>query len=300
MNGPFVSWVRAARPLALANIWPPLLAGWWVAGFDGAPGGTPWLVLLLLAGWLDQLAIVLLNEVADVDADRRNPRPTLFSGGSRVLLEQRLSARAVRNAGLAAATGFWTLCLAAAVIRGDWRIAALALAGLGLLQAYSFRPLRLNYEGGGELLQAAGCGLVLPALGILLAGGRLAALGPDEWLGLFLLAMAGALATTLTDAPADRMAGKETLAARFGTTATSLLAVASAAMALVLLEGRLGSLALVGLAVLPGLVLIQRAVFRYLRKPDTEDSHGWNHAAAVLLLLFTLLGWFALGPWLLI
>jgi hypothetical protein len=110
--------------------------------------------------------------------------------------------------GLAVATGFWAACLAAAVIRGDWRIAALALVGLGLLQAYSFRPLRLNYQGGGELLQAAGCGLVLPALGMLLAGGRLAALGPDEWLGLFLLAMPGALGSTLTDAPADR-AGRQ-------------------------------------------------------------------------------------------
>lgn len=300
MNGKLAAWVRAARPLALANIWPPLLAGWWVAGFNGAPGGTFWLVLLLLAGWLDQLAIVLLNEVADVDADRRNPRPTLFSGGSRVLLENRLSVRAVRSAGLAVATGFWAVCLAAAVIRGDWRIAALALVGLGLLQVYSYRPLRLNYQGGGELLQAAGCGLVLPALGMLLAGGRLAALGPDEWLGLFLLAIPGALGSTLTDAPADREAGKETLAARFGTSATALLAIASAAMALVLLEGHLGPLSLVVLGALPFLVLIQRAVFRFLRKPDTEASHGWNFVAAVLLLAFSLLGWFALGPWLVI
>jgi hypothetical protein len=52
---------------------------------------------------------------------------------------------------------------------------------------------------------------------------------------------------------------------------------------------------------LPFLVLIQRAVFRLLRKPDTAGVPRLElRLAAVLLLAFSLLGWFALGPWLVI
>ena len=40
-----------------------------------------------------------------------------------------------------------------------------AAVGLLLLWAYSFAPLRLNYRGGGELLEAAGLGGVMPLIG---------------------------------------------------------------------------------------------------------------------------------------
>lgn len=92
-----LDWLRAARPLALGNIWPPLLAGWFLALEQGAPGGSAMLWLLLQAGLFHQQAIVFLNDLADRDADSRNNRPTLFSGGSRVLQEGRITPAALRR-----------------------------------------------------------------------------------------------------------------------------------------------------------------------------------------------------------
>ena len=296
MNARVHHWVKAARPLSLGNIWPPALAGWFLATDAGAAGGSGWLLLLLVACWLDQLAIVFLNEVADQAADRLNPRPTLFSGGSRVLVDALIPAATLRRAGLLAASGFLGLCLLAGLLLGDWRAPALALAGIALLHAYSFRPLRLNYEGGGELLQASGVAFVLPGLGLLLAGGTWGLLAPDEWLGLFLLAMPGALGSTLTDAPADRLAGKETLAARFGTSAAALLGLASGCTALGLLADRFSPLGFWSLVTLLGLLLLQRAAFKVWRLPESEAAHGWNRLSAQLLLVFTMLGWLGLGP----
>jgi 1,4-dihydroxy-2-naphthoate octaprenyltransferase len=290
------TWLRAARLLSLGNIWPPLLAGWFIALQEGAAGGNLLLALLLVAGWLDQLAIVFLNEVADVSTDHLNQRPTLFSGGSRVLVEGRLPVRRVRQAGLWAGAGFLALAGVAGVLLADGRLPALALAGLLLLQAYSFPPLRLNYRGGGELLQALGCGAVLPALGLLFAGGDLGGLEGGEWLGLVFLALPGALGSTLSDAPADRLAGKETLAANFGATGVALLASGFAGMSLVMLETRLHPWALVGLSVLMALVLGLKASQRVL-KVDGSRDHPWNVATALLLLAFTFFGWLALIPW---
>lgn len=291
-----LDWLRAARPLALGNIWPPLLAGWFLAVEGGAPGGVALLALLLVAGWLDQLAIVFLNDLADRETDGLNTRPTLFSGGSRVLVEARITPPALRRAGLLAGTGFLALAMLAGVLRLDPRIPLLALAGLLLLQAYSFSPLRLNYQGGGELLQGLGCGLVLPLLGLLLAGGDPGLVEPGQWLGMFFLAMPGALGSTLTDAPADRLAGKETLAARFGSTAVSLLAIGFAAMGLVMLEALMPVVMLYGLACLTALTLGVRLLHRLLRVEGGPREHHWNMAAALLLLGITMLGWLALVP----
>lgn len=291
-----LDWLRAARPLALGNIWPPLLAGWFLALEQGAPGGSAMLWLLLQAGLFHQQAIVFLNDLADRDADSRNNRPTLFSGGSRVLQEGRITPAALRRAGRVSGAGFLALAILAGAFRMDPRIPLLALAGLLLLQAYSFPPLKLNYRGGGELLQGLGCGLVLPLLGILCAGGDPGLLGPDPWLGLFFLAMPGALGSTLTDAPADRLAGKETLAARFGTTAVSLLAIGFAAMGLVMLEALMPAVMLYGLAGLTALTLVVRLLHRLLRVEGGPREHHWNMAAALLLLGITLLGWLSLVP----
>ena len=92
----------------------------------------------------------------------------------------------------------------------------LAAVGLLLLWAYSFAPLRLNYRGGGELLEAAGLGGVMPLIGY-------AALRV-EWdyeellllVPIFLYGLIGALVSGLKHEPADRDNGKKTLAVWVG------------------------------------------------------------------------------------
>jgi len=84
-------WIQAARPFSNINLIFPLLIG--QAFAFNIHGRFDWLrcVLILLYGWIDQMYIVFMNDVADHETDRRNTTFTPFSGGSRVLPENKLT-----------------------------------------------------------------------------------------------------------------------------------------------------------------------------------------------------------------
>ena len=230
------AWLRAARPLAFPNLAAPLLCGqalaWEAHGFFAAAG----LLMALAYGLFNQLYIVFLNDYADRQADALNPHPTFFSGGSRVLPLGLLPPTALRRAGLVAGAGALALAVGSGARSGTFDPTAplLAAAGLGLLWAYSFPPVRLNYRGGGEALQGLGCGAILPLLGFYFQAGALAGF---PWLLLPVLVAlntAGSIGTSLPDATADRSAGKKTWAARRGVSAACSAALLLGGAALVL------------------------------------------------------------------
>jgi 1,4-dihydroxy-2-naphthoate octaprenyltransferase len=174
------------------------------------------LVAVQLFGLLDQLFIVYANDWADQETDARNQTATVFSGGSRVLVEGQLSARALGTAALVCAGALLALSVGLALARGEPLLVPLAVAALVLLWAYSYPPLRLSYRGGGEVLQMVGVAGVLPLYGYIAQGGEL---GRFPWALLTLLLpthLACAIATALPDEPSDRQSGKRTLPARVG------------------------------------------------------------------------------------
>ena len=211
------AWLQASRLPSQSYIALPLLLGQLVA--VRARGGTLDLATLgavQLFGVLDQLFIVYANDWADQETDRRNQTATLFSGGSRVLVEGRLSPRALGTAALGCALGALLVSSVLAGSRGVPLLVPLALTALALLWAYSYPPLRLSYRGGGELLQMVGVAGVLPLYGYLAQGGSLAHV-PWPLLGMLLPTHLGcAIATALPDEPSDRLSGKHTLPVRVG------------------------------------------------------------------------------------
>ena len=242
------AWLQAARlPSQMYIFWPLLLGQALAMGRDFS-----WGVVLACQfyGLVSQLYIVFANDVADMDTDRRNRTFTMFSGGSRVLVEGLLSRRQLaRAAGLCAALsvltgvylGFW---------RHVWLPLPLILFGLALLWAYSYPPFRLSYRGGGEYLQMVGVGLVLPLIGYSAHAGTLAGL-PWTLMPLMLaLSLSCAVATALPDEPSDRADGKRTHAVRFGIAGSRRFIL------------RLNALALAWLvfAPLPGTTLADRAL----------------------------------------
>ncbi|WP_437288219.1 prenyltransferase [Sorangium sp. So ce406] len=218
--GALGAWIRASRLASQPTIALPLLLGQVLgARAAGRPLDLGTLAAVHLFGLLDQLFIVYANDVADQETDRRNRTATPFSGGSRVLVEGRLSPRALG----AAAAG----CAAALVAVSAWLavtvstpaaplLVPLAIAALLLLWAYSYPPLRLSYRGGGELLQMVGVGAVLPLYGYVAQGGALDRF-PVALLACLLPGhLACAIATALPDEPSDRESGKRTLPVRLG------------------------------------------------------------------------------------
>jgi len=212
------AWAQAARLPSQMYIFWPLLLGQALAMSEG----FSWEVVLVchFYGLATQLYIVFANDVADMATDRRNFTFTLFSGGSRVLVEGLLSRRQLIRAAVLCAV----LSALAGVFMGlrhhNWLPLPLILFGLALLWAYSYPPLRLSYRGGGEFLQMIGVGLVLPMIGFSAHVGTFAGL-PWALMPLMLvLSLSCAMATALPDEPSDRADGKRTHAVRFGVAPT--------------------------------------------------------------------------------
>ena len=210
------AWLQASRLPSQSYIFFPLLLG---AGAWRATGGTlDWALLAAsqLYGLFLQLYIVYANDWADAPIDAANNTYNIFSGGSRVIPEGKLSRRALGWGAVVMVA--LNLALALALWLGAGRVWQLPLVviSFALLWMYSFPPVKLSYRGGGEFLQVAGVGLVLPLVGYSLQSGELASF-PWHWLAFLLpMDLAASLSTTLPDEPSDRAAGKMTFAARYG------------------------------------------------------------------------------------
>ena len=211
-----IAWIQAARfPSQLYLLLPVYLGQLW-AEHAGHPRNTSIFFLALLFALLDQLYIVFANDYADQDADAVNPSPTLFSGGSRVLVDGKLSPTTLLRAAQITAIG----CLAVATVLAlmyerPWSI-PLALIALFLLWAYSFKPIQASYRGFGAFLQTLGIAVILPIFGFYVQAGELQGF---PWFPLVVLAISQlscAMATALPDITGDKKAGKNTLAVKLG------------------------------------------------------------------------------------
>ncbi|MEM7609494.1 MAG: prenyltransferase [Myxococcota bacterium] len=179
--------------------------------------GAAWTFLLLVA-------IVTLNDVADRDVDALKRR--IYPNASKKTIPDRvLPAHHLLFAGL----GAMVLLFGYGFFLQDWSqrpaFGLITLAAFSIFGAYSLPPVRLNYRGGGELLEMVGVGIALPWLHAYLQGG----LGAPSaaWipkcapllLGTGLLALASAAASGLADEVSDRRGGKRTLTTTLGNAA---------------------------------------------------------------------------------
>lgn len=221
-----LAWLTASRLPSQSYLALPLLLGQALAFHQ--TGRLDWTIFVVvqLFGLFDQLYIVYANDYADIETDRQNHTFTMFSGGSRTLVEGRLQSEQLKRASQVMAG----LCIGCAIVLTVVYERGLALplvtGSLALLWMYSYPPLQLNYRGGGEGLQMLGVGVVLPVFGFYAQAGTLSGFPwPLLWI-ILPTQLACALATALPDEPSDRMSGKQTVAVLLGPTATKLLILA--------------------------------------------------------------------------
>ncbi len=270
MPGSPRAWLQAARPLAQANIAVPLLFGQSLALSQAGAFSWRRFALVHVYGVFVHLFIVFANDAADWRADLKNTTFNLFSGGSRVVPQGKLTPRQLANAALLMALGIGAV---GAYVGFVERLAfALALAALpvAVLWAYSFPPIRLSYRGGGEILQAVGVGVVLPLTAFYYQAGSFAALSFASLLPTALLGWAGNVVTALPDYPADRAADKRTLAVLVGQRHARAVALAITATAIavgwmVLPSAAVWTLLPLG-ALIPALRLVPRADAKHQRE----------------------------------
>lgn len=245
--GRVLSALRMGRPHFLLGGLVLYWLGVAMAQATGAPLDLPALVWGQVAVTATQLMTHYSNDYFDLPADRANPTPTRWSGGSRVLPRQLLEPRAALRIAVALAVVALgaALVLAVALRPGLPTLLLLVLAIL-LAWGYSAPPFRLHSRGLGELTTALLVPGMTPLVGFYLQTGRLGwpLLGV---LPLCCLQFAMLLTIEFPDAAGDAAVGKYTLVVRLGgvRAARLLASVLVAAYALLPLLVWLGLPALV-------------------------------------------------------
>ena len=200
-----------------------------------------WLGYILL--FLIELCTVLTNEYCDYPTDRLNRNFSIFTGGTRILVEGKLTFREVRN-------GIFTVLaligiFAYLLIRADRSVSSLTillflLAGLFLGVGYTLPPIKLAYRGAGETVVGVTHSFYVTVCGYLFQTGSWSDSLP--WLlsiPLCLATLAAILLAGIPDRQADSAVAKRTVAVILGSRLTTLLAgccVCLAALAGVLLR----------------------------------------------------------------
>lgn len=219
------------------QFYPMTLIAYWV-GALAAPGRIDMAVFLtgLCAIFALEAATVFSNDIHDRESDMRNEFWGPFTGGSRVLVEGRLSPDGLRR-GFLVALSAAVLLFAAAVAMAPAPVAAAAVAlPLWVLAlGYTIPPLKLSWRGLGEVTVA-----LTHSFGVLVLGAVLQGAGPFDplpWaiaLPLCVAVVPAILLAGIPDRDADRQAGKRTQAVRLGIPAVLWLAAALAVAAAVL------------------------------------------------------------------
>jgi len=209
-------WVYALKPASWPKLLVPALFGQ-VLGIRGAQGlhraALCWGLGFTLAGIG---FIVLLNDWGDrdVDALKRKMFPEISS--PKTIPDRILGARAVGIAGFVC--GSVALLIAAGAELALRRPVAFeaGLLCMLLFVMYTLPPVRLNYRGGGELLEMLGVGAALPLYNAYLQGGPIASHAWPWIAGFSVSSLAGAIASGLADEQSDRAGGKRTFASVWG------------------------------------------------------------------------------------
>lgn len=211
-------WWHAVKPASWPKVLAPALLGQVLGVMSSGTFSWGGAVVGAAFAACATIYVVLLNDWYDVDVDTLKRRMFPEAGSPKTIPDGVLPAESVLLAG----AGFGVVALSIALcgelfLPGRVGLTAIAAIMLGLLPAYSGRPLRLNYRGTGELVEAVGVGVLVPWWSALAQGGP----PTSEWYawtlpGTFLLALASAAASGLSDEESDRRGGKQTLTTRWG------------------------------------------------------------------------------------
>lgn len=237
-----------------------------------------------------QLMTHFANEYYDLAADRANPTPTRWSGGSRVLVAGLLPPETARRAAcVCAIVALFAALILSLTIRPDAATPLLSSAAIFLSWEYNAPPLRLHSRGLGELTAALVVTGLTPLFGFHLQMGRLSWLPLLSVLPLCCLQFAMLLTIEFPDAIGDARVGKRTLVVRMGAESAARLhnAVLLAAYLSLPLLVQAGIPVTVAAALLIPLPLAIWQIWRMTQHDWAAPSH-WNRLAFVSVALLVI------------
>lgn len=264
-----------------------------IAIFRGAPFDLRIFLWAQAAITATQLSTHYSNDYFDLAADRANPTPTRWSGGSRVLSDGELSPQTALTAAIILSGIALAASLILAMILPDAPlILPLMLIALGLSWGYSAPPVHLHSRGLGELTTAVLVPGITTLVGFYLQRHHFERLPFLAVFPLSCLQFTMLLMIEFPDAEGDRIVGKNTLIVRLGADRAAKLYVAS----LFLAYAALPLLILIGLPIQAGVLILFTAPYALwqmwrMRHGAYANPAVWNSIAfiSVFLLISTAL-----------
>lgn len=185
--------------------------------------------------FLIELCTILVNEYHDYETDRLNNNFSMFTGGTRVIVDGRLSFQEVKT-GIVLVL-FLIVSLSYILNRinhlnSQLTFSILIITGLFLGLGYTIPPLKFSYRGIGEIVVSVTHSTYVILCGFVFQGGAWNA--PWPWcvsIPLFFSIFAAITLAGIPDRPADEAVQKQTLAVILGPRNGLLIAIWSVGIA---------------------------------------------------------------------
>ena len=216
MNHILHRWVFALKPAS----WPKLLVPTWFGQVLGAMITGELRLDALLWGFAFTMSglgyIVLINDWGDQKVDKIKRQMFPDTSSPKAIPDLLLSPTAVGRAGLIFGILSLIVCVGTTYALQRPKALWLGTGSIAIFAMYTLPPFRLNYRGGGELLEMVGVGVLLPVYQIYLQSGRLHDLAWSWIVGFCCLCLASAIASGLSDEQSDQAGGKHTFVSTWG------------------------------------------------------------------------------------
>ncbi len=251
--------------------------------------------------FLIEICSVLSNEYYDYDTDRINKNASIFTGGSRMLVEGKIKPGQVRAAIKLVIS---LIIISAAVLAAASReagivpVPVLILAGLGLGLGYTAPPLKFCYRGLGEAVVGLTHSPYMILCGFVFQTGVWG--NPLPWLlslPLFFAILAAIILAGIPDFRADKQAGKNTVSVIIGPEKAAIISVLSVFMAvisgflLIVLNILPGAAGLAAFIIIPHAFILSLAVFKLIKSNDYD-----RRIDNIMRLSLSYIAWFGIVP----
>ena len=203
--------VRLGRPKYLLYSWVLCTLGVVVAAYTGHPVDFAKYLHALLFVWGVHLMTHYCNEYFDLAADKANPMPTKWTGGSRVLVEGALEPSVSLSASFVLLF-FCVALLPAMPCPGQY----VGITAITLAWFYTAPPFRFNYRGLGEVIVTTVLNGCFPLMGYSLTTGELSWFPAMLLLPAIIVQYVRMTIMNLADYQGDLLVGKRTAAVVLG------------------------------------------------------------------------------------
>lgn len=166
--------------------------------------------------------IVHFNDYADSEVDRIKRAMFPEHCSPKTIPDGILTEHQVLGAGLVSLSMILVIGIVSYIFFDAHSLSGILLS-IGVFWMYSLRPFRLNYRGGGELLEAIGISFIIPMTIFQIFGYSLSKEHFVLILPSFLLSISSAIASGLTDESSDRIGGKRTVVTMIGSKKAALV-----------------------------------------------------------------------------